>query len=305
MADKKYTAKDLIQRLHNKYRTGDGYIVMEEVANGTGFNCGRHIDAIVFAIWPSLGLKRFAIEVKVDRGDFLAELKQPQKSQWAKDSTHEFWFLAPKGVIKDENELPENCGWMIPYGEDRIRIVRAATYKEEPLLNNSLLAAYIRSATKHASGLKQRIKKDILNASYEFREAKEWRDAAEIFMRERGIRPNSMRDKDSILEGFRNCSLDKELQKDKKQITEVLEKFEQHMLETFQSFAVLASHSLIAKNAVGEYVYKLYGNEWDQSLDMLKTKLKNTKKGPRRYSHTADKRKVLLLELLEEFAPGK
>ena len=59
MPEDKYTAKELMGRLHTKYAVADGYIVMEEVANGTGYDCNRHIDAIVFAIWPSLGLKHF------------------------------------------------------------------------------------------------------------------------------------------------------------------------------------------------------------------------------------------------------
>jgi len=120
---------------------------------------------------------------------------------------------APKGVIKDVNELPENCGWMAPHGQG-LKVVRAASYRETPELDDSLLCAFMRSAAKFADGTQHRVKQDILNNSYEYKEALVWKTVGERFLKERGGK-SYLRKEEEILNEFRECSLDKELQKDK------------------------------------------------------------------------------------------
>jgi hypothetical protein len=69
------------------------------------------MDAYVIAAWPSAGNKRMAFEIKTSRADFLNEIKKPLKRRPAMHFSNEFYFVAPKGMIKDE-ELPLNCGLM-------------------------------------------------------------------------------------------------------------------------------------------------------------------------------------------------
>jgi hypothetical protein len=119
--DKQYTSTELIALLRKKYNTDDiangnhPTLLFEQVANATGFDAGRWIDAAVFEMWPSHGFTRRAFEVKISRSDFLRELNNPAKYQWCFKYFHEFWYVAPKDVIQVE-ELPSGAGWLYPAG---------------------------------------------------------------------------------------------------------------------------------------------------------------------------------------------
>jgi hypothetical protein len=51
----------------------------------------------------------YAVEIKVTRNDFRAELGKPEKQHWALMRSSRFYFCAPKGLIK-QNELPPYAG---------------------------------------------------------------------------------------------------------------------------------------------------------------------------------------------------
>ena len=51
----------------------------------------------------------YAIEVKVDRSDFLKELRKPQKQRWALMYSNLFYYCVPKGLI-EKRELPPYSG---------------------------------------------------------------------------------------------------------------------------------------------------------------------------------------------------
>lgn len=70
---------------------------------------GRRIDGLAFNCYPSTGHKIIGYEVKISRGDFLAELKQPEKRKIAVELCDEFYFACPKGLIKP-SEIPSDCG---------------------------------------------------------------------------------------------------------------------------------------------------------------------------------------------------
>lgn len=150
-ATKTWTAAELVSRLQEKYSSG-GYIVLEQVANGTGFKCTSWIDAVVVGLWPSLGLHRFAFEIKVSRDDFLAEKRKRGKNMWARKYMHEFWFIAPEGAIK-ESDLLEGDGLMVPKGDDLL-IIRPATHHEAKC-DDALIASFARSIHKKKKQLKR------------------------------------------------------------------------------------------------------------------------------------------------------
>jgi hypothetical protein len=54
-------------------------------------------------------LTAYAIEIKVARSDFRADLQNPQKQRWALMYSNLFYFCAPKGLIKPD-ELPPYAG---------------------------------------------------------------------------------------------------------------------------------------------------------------------------------------------------
>lgn len=107
------TAKTIIGLLEQRHRAADGWHLFRELRNGTGFQRQtRSIDALAMHLWPSKKFWRIAYEVKVNRGDWLRELAAPEKRADAADIAHEFYFVAPPGVIGD-TELPEGTGLLV------------------------------------------------------------------------------------------------------------------------------------------------------------------------------------------------
>jgi hypothetical protein len=90
---------------------GDGSSYVEEFRAGTGYAPGseRYLDAWVIGCYPSSGLVKTAIEVKISRSDFGREIKNPTKRDSALRISNLFYFATPKGLIA-EKELPDDCG---------------------------------------------------------------------------------------------------------------------------------------------------------------------------------------------------
>ena len=82
-----------------------------ELACGTGSSDGAStiIDLWVMGLWPSNNLRRIAVEIKMSRGDFTREIKRPKKRHRALRYSNQFYFAAPKGLIKP-SELPPEAG---------------------------------------------------------------------------------------------------------------------------------------------------------------------------------------------------
>ena len=107
---KPITAADIIEMLKKKYSANrDEWVFFSEMRCGTGYkkDAERRIDFWALNCWK--GHQRIAYEIKVSRQDFLKELKDPKKRRMALLFSNEFYFIAPKGLIKVE-ELPPECG---------------------------------------------------------------------------------------------------------------------------------------------------------------------------------------------------
>lgn len=121
-----------------------GYNVFFEVGNDTGTKVTRHADAVAIGIWPSTGHQIHGYEIKVSRGDFLSEMKNPLKSWPVMQFCHRWSLLTPPGLVKVD-ELPPNWGLQTFDG----RIMR--TVKQAPLLtpqplSGGFVAALVRRA---------------------------------------------------------------------------------------------------------------------------------------------------------------
>jgi len=290
----KFTAHDLVERIKHKYKSSEGHVVLEQVSNGTGFSRAKSwIDAAVFSTWPSSGLVRSAFEIKVDRQDFLAELQHPKKNQWAKEAFHYFWFVAPSNVIKEE-ELPENCGWMKPRSDKGLTIVRHASKRANPSLDDLLLSAFIRSAVKDLSSMKQAAVRDALDNSRDFKEAKYYQQGARKYIKERGGRDFGLSAED-VYATLVKCTLDKAAQKDQAQILHVLGNFQDIMMDMMSMFAMFAHHGMIVKDELGSYVTKTYGGIDKNSLDSLR---KNRKK--KDHNRKNSEKLLQMYELIED-----
>lgn len=148
------TAESLKARIRAHHssdpRLAPEWAVMTEVASRTGGGGGdtRYADAIAMNLWPSRGLAIHGFEVKVYRGDWMRELKNPEKAEAIHRFCDYWWIVAPDGVVLD-GELPEGWGLLSPNNGARLRVVTKAAKVAEPTpAGRGFLAAMLRRAVQ-------------------------------------------------------------------------------------------------------------------------------------------------------------
>ena len=96
---------DLLRGILHYYRNqkGECYMAIE-----IGLDENRRVDALLLRYSRA----PIAFEVKIARGDWLTELKDPTKHLPAKDLAGQLYFVAPPGVI-EESELPPGTGLFV------------------------------------------------------------------------------------------------------------------------------------------------------------------------------------------------
>lgn len=148
------------------------WAIFPEVANGTGGNCRRHIDAMAFNMYPSRGLGIIAIEIKVDRGDLKRELANPDKAEEIACYCNEFWIAVPEGLVTDQHDIPVTWGVMELLSDGSMRVKkRAEWFQRENTIPKEFLMAVIRSCGK----LDDAIIGDIRAKAYEdAKRSKSW-----------------------------------------------------------------------------------------------------------------------------------
>lgn len=151
------TVEDAIQSLRRRYER-HGAIVLREVASFQGFlpeheKRRRRIDAVVIELRPSREYLRRAFEIKLSRNDFLRDVRNPDKWQWIVERFHEFWYIAPAGVV-DLKRLPDCAGWLelkpfkfnggtgTPFYEWRL-VTRKEAPRHKPQADDELIATLI------------------------------------------------------------------------------------------------------------------------------------------------------------------
>jgi hypothetical protein len=82
---------------------------------------GRRIDAYALGLWMATRYLSIGYEIKVNRGDLLLELKDPDKRAVAMRHCHQFYFVTTKGLAH-HTEFPEDCG-LIEIWENKSRHV--------------------------------------------------------------------------------------------------------------------------------------------------------------------------------------
>ncbi len=93
--------KAILQEWHND---DGGWIFLTEFAIE-----GRRIDAYALGLWIATRYLSIGYEIKVNRGDLLSELKNPEKRAVAMKHCHQFYFVTTKGLAH-HTEFPEDCG---------------------------------------------------------------------------------------------------------------------------------------------------------------------------------------------------
>jgi hypothetical protein len=153
-----WTSAELVDLLRRRYRSvykgRDRHALLEQVGNATGFSCNRHADAVVMELWPSDGLNLHGFEVKVSRGDWLRELKDPGKADAIARYCNCWWVVAPPNVV-GPSELRPGWGLLEPWyarpvgaiPELRTR-VSAVPVTPAPVLDRKFVAALLRRAAR-------------------------------------------------------------------------------------------------------------------------------------------------------------
>lgn len=116
--------------LHKRYPAGE-WALMEEVAPATGGGT-RYADAVAVNLWQSRGHAIHGFEIKVGRGDWLKELKDPSKAEPVYRYCDYWWIVAPKGIVKD-GELPPTWGLLELRESGLVQAVNAPKLTADPL----------------------------------------------------------------------------------------------------------------------------------------------------------------------------
>jgi len=277
---KEYKAEDLIEKLRNRYGH-EAYVVFEQVADCTGAAYQSWIDAVVIGLWPSKGLMRSAFEIKVSRNDYLREIQNPRKNAWARECFHEFWYVAPKGVINTPDELPEGCGWMAPHGKT-LKIVKAARRLENPTIDDSLVASLARSFQDDKQTYFRTAKAEVLKNSREHQNALACKNAVKRFINDRDGYYYGNESEEEVFKMLVEATFDKEVQHDREQVIEYLQHFQEKITGLFETFAVLAHVSLLERNEAGKFVVSRWGGFDEEMIENLRKKIKDENKRDRR-----------------------
>lgn len=272
-----WTAKDLLGLIRLRYHDQRRYAVYANVNEGTGYQARSWIDAMVVHLWPSDNYKRFAFEIKVSRNDLVRELQTPSKNAWARECCHAFWYVTPKGILKDASELPEGCGWMHPRG-DRLVVGRMAQVKNTATFDEALMVSLLRKGQDAAGEVRREARHHLVNNDPEIIRAFKWMKACERFLDQHGVRGfpasaggESVEKAAQLLE---QATLEGRDRKDRDAILERLEQFKGTILELFMDFAELAHIGLLEIDGTGAYVLDRWhgGNPLDAAAMRVRAK---------------------------------
>jgi hypothetical protein len=112
------TSDDIHKALQEDLYPPGKWVYLKEFRAGAGLGpfYERYLDAFCMEPFPSTPMRRVAIEIKVTRGDFAQERRKPMKRDAAMHISNQFYFAAPRYLLKEEDIYPE-CG-LIEVSED-------------------------------------------------------------------------------------------------------------------------------------------------------------------------------------------
>lgn len=118
------------------------------VRNGTGYTrpTTRTADAVAMNMWPSRGFAIHGFEVKVSRGDWLLELRHPEKAEEVFTFCDRWWLVAADETIVQPGELPTNWGLILPRGKTGLTVKVEAQPLQPVPIDRPFLAAVLRRA---------------------------------------------------------------------------------------------------------------------------------------------------------------
>lgn len=122
-------ARDVVAALRKHLPPNRWAFFPELIVRDTMGREERRLDVWAISFWPSDQYCRACYEVKVSRGDWLQELRNPKKRRLGLLMSNEFWLATPRGLVKPE-ELPPEFGLLEVDREGRCHVVKQAPWRE-------------------------------------------------------------------------------------------------------------------------------------------------------------------------------
>lgn len=130
------------------------WALMEEVAPNTGGGT-RYADAVAVNLWRSRGHAIHGVEIKISRGDWLRELKQPAKAEGVYVYCDHWWIVAPAGVVH-EGELPPTWGLLELRATSLVQKTAAPRLEPKPI-GRAFFASLMRRGHENIAAIAGRV----------------------------------------------------------------------------------------------------------------------------------------------------
>jgi len=139
------TEFELFQALRPLYPALE-FALLPQAANGTGGRASRHCDALALGLWPSRGMYLTGFEIKSYRGDWIRELRNPEKAEDVAKFCN-YWYIVAGGAFVKSDELPPTWG-LLTWDEKKSRLVKtkAAPFRKVPRPDFPFIAGILRKA---------------------------------------------------------------------------------------------------------------------------------------------------------------
>jgi hypothetical protein len=135
------TSAEILAALERHYSLDAGFVFMREVMLG---RTTRRADAIAMQIYRSRGIGLHGFEVKVDRRDWLRELRQAAKADELAARCLYWWIAAPAGLIPVD-EVPDTWGLVeVSANGHRVSVARRAPRLDPDPLDLGTIALLFR-----------------------------------------------------------------------------------------------------------------------------------------------------------------
>jgi len=138
--------KPIIDILLKKFPASE-YALMAEVRDAAGFGASRSADFLAMGLWPSRGLDMIGIERKSFRGDWLKELKTPEKAENIYQYCDRWYLLTDNENVAKIDEIPINWGWMHINVDGKLKVIKEAPKLSPIPISKSFLACVLKRAS--------------------------------------------------------------------------------------------------------------------------------------------------------------
>lgn len=143
------------------------YALMAEVRDAAGFGASRSADFLVMGLWPSRGLDMIGIERKSYRGDWIKELKTPEKAENIYQYCDRWYLLTDNENVAKIEEIPINWGWMHIDINGKLKVFKEAPKINPVPISKSFLACLLKRAASKEMWVTEASIQDKITASFE------------------------------------------------------------------------------------------------------------------------------------------